>query len=66
MDLAYLALAVVLWLAVVGLADAWGTPKYGVIDRSGKLVVPAIYSYARAYENGLAFVMDEGARDLPT
>ena len=30
-------------LAVVGLADAWGQIKYGAIDTTGKLVVPAVH-----------------------
>lgn len=49
-------------LAVVGLADAWGTPKYGVIDRSGKLVVPAQHAKLLAPAGGLVRANRPSAR----
>lgn len=40
-------------LAIVGLEDAWGRMKYGAIDRSGKLVVPAVHDKLLATGGGL-------------
>ncbi|HTP99811.1 MAG TPA: WG repeat-containing protein [Casimicrobiaceae bacterium] len=50
---------------LIGLIDRAGKvvlapDKFGYIDRSGKVVIAPVYSYARPYERGLAFVLDKG------
>lgn len=39
-----------------GLAAMHGDSKFGFIDKSGKLIIPALYASARSFSNGLAAV----------